>query len=106
MTVYLVFKALSAEKEVLQLSAVTLLRHFPPGQLLERLRRMQLESLIAKPYWAIKTMTLRYYHHPSEFHSENALLLSRSQLYEALRPHLHMPPLILINLSENEEQQL
>ena len=51
-------------------------------------------------------MTLMYYHHPSEVHSENALLLSRSQLYEALRPHLHMPPLILINLSENEEQQL
>lgn len=53
-SVYLVFKAQSAEKEVLQLSAVTLLRHFPPGQLLERLRRMDLESLIAKPYWAIK----------------------------------------------------
>lgn len=51
-------------------------------------------------------MTLMYYHHPSEFHSENALLLSRSQLCGALRPHLHMPPLILINLSENEEQQL
>lgn len=53
-SVYLVFKAQSAEKEVLQLSAVTLLRHFPPGQLLEKLRRMELESLIAKPYWAIK----------------------------------------------------
>lgn len=55
LTVYLIFKAQSAEKEVLQLSTVTLLRHFPTGQLLEKLRRMELESLIAKPDWTIKS---------------------------------------------------
>lgn len=51
-------------------------------------------------------MTLMYYHYSSEVHIESSLLLSWSQLCEALRPHLHMPPLILINLSENEGQQL
>lgn len=51
-------------------------------------------------------MALISYNHPSESQVENAPPLPRSQRWDAPRPHVCMPPLIPIHLSENEGGQL
>lgn len=94
---YLIFKAQSSKEEVL----------LHVSQLVIETVRIPLEDvtgLITKPYSTFKNCDTYMLQPSSESHVENAPPLPGSQLCDALRPPLCTPPLIPINLSENEGQ--